>query len=385
VTTLSKTPAPPRRGDHLLVAVKPGAEAAVVERQQVILPELARAAWRKGVVTFRLPPGFDPPDDFFPELFVAQAVIRSFGQAVGASIDARADAAVAIAGKGPWDAVHVWRREPSVADRSADAGAGDTEEEVAEAIRRRIERSSRHRSTAADTMPGDLVLDCVIDSPDRWWIGWHRGLSPVSCRPGGMHPLREAVEKVSRAWLKLDEAIATSGVRLAAGERACELGASPGGACQRLLEAGLSVVGIDPAVVDPRVAEHPRFEQWRMRARDVKVKAFRGFDWFVADMNIDPTSTMESLGRILTAPGVRPKGVIATLKLPDWSRAAEIPGWLDRFREWGQTPVMARQLSTGGREVCVVTEPRRQAPTRKPGLPRKPALSRKPEAQAEGR
>ncbi len=175
-----------------------------------------------------------------------------------------------------------------------------------------------------------------------------------------MHPLREAADQVSRAWLKLDEAIDTSGIRLAAGERACELGASPGGACQRLLEGGLRVVGIDPALVDPRVAEHPQFEQWRMRARDVKLKGFRGFDWFVADMNIDPASTMESLGRILAAPGVRPKGVIATLKMPDWSRVAEIPRWLDQFREWGQTPVMARQLSTGGREVCVVTQLRKQ-------------------------
>jgi 23S rRNA (cytidine2498-2'-O)-methyltransferase len=323
-----------------------------VERQKAILPELARAAWRKGIVTFRLPPGFDPPDDFFPDLLMAQVVIRSFGQATGASIDARADAAVAITGRGPWDAVHVWRREPAVADRPADGSAGDAEKDVAEAIHSRIELSTRDRSTVADTMPGDLIFDCVIDSPDRWWIGWHRASTPVSCRPGGMHPRREAPDKVSRAWLKLDEAIDTSGIRLAAGDRACELGASPGGACQRLLEAGLRVVGIDPALVDPRVAEHPRFEPWRMRARDVKLKAFRGFDWFVADMNIDPTSTMESLGRILTAPGVRPKGVIATLKLPDWSRAAELGGWLDAFRGWGFEP-RARQLSTAGREVFV--------------------------------
>ena len=375
MTQPSAAPAPTQRGDYLLVAVKPGAESALVERQKVILPALTRAAWRRGVVTFRLPPGFDPPDDFFPDLHVAQAVVRSFGQVVGDSIEARADAAVSLAGRGPWDALHVWCREPAIEDRPADkksigsestgsksarGGPVDDTAVVAEAIRHRIEPTSRDRTLERGTVPGDLVLDCVIDSADRWWIGWHRASTPVSCRPGGMHPLREAADKVSRAWLKLDEAILTSGICLAAGERACELGASPGGACQRLLEAGLHVVGIDPALVDPTVAEHPRFEQWRMRARDVKLKAFRGFDWFVADMNIDPTSTMESLGRILTAPGVRPKGVVATPKLPDWSRAAEIPGWLDRFREWGQTPLMVRQLSTGGREVCVVTERRKQ-------------------------
>ena len=44
---------------------------------------------------------------------------------------------------------------------------------------------------------------------------------------------------------------------------------------------------------------------------------------------------------------------VATLKLPDWARVAELPRWLDAFRNWGYVP-RARQLSTGGREVCVV-------------------------------
>lgn len=341
----SITAAPARRGDHLLVAVNPGAEAALVARQQAILPQLSRAAWRRGVVTFTLAEGLDPADDFFPDLFFAQAVCRSYGQVKGSSVDALADAAIAVAGRGPWDAIHVWHREEKAAETVT----------IHEALRGRIDMSRTADAHAMAASPGDLVLDCLVDSPERWWIGWHRAHSPWSCLPGGMHPVSLPPGKVSRAWLKLDEAIATSGIAFRKGERACELGASPGGACQRLLEAGLKVVGIDPAVVDPSVTAHPKFEQWRMRARDVKLAAFRGFDWFVADMNIDPASTMESLGRALTASGVRPKGTIVTLKLPDGSRAAEIPGWLEQFRGWGQVPRMARQLSTGGREICVVT------------------------------
>ena len=82
-----------------------------------------------------------------------------------------------------------------------------------------------------------------------------------------------------------------------------------------------------------------------------------------------------SCGRLLESAPERPRGVIATLKLPDWSRAAELGGWLDRFRAWGYVP-RARQLSTGGREVCVcglqvggtVTAARRsRRATRSPG------------------
>ena len=332
-------PVPANRGGFLLVGCQGGAEAALCERQQAILPQATKAAWRRGVVTFRLG-NFDPPDDFFPDLVFARSVIRSFGQVAAATAAERIAALKNLVSHPRWDNVHVWCRDPRV------------EADVRDIRMALLTAYDLPPALAATAAPGDLVLDCVIDTTERWWVGWHRVGTPSSRQPGGMHPMPLAADKVSRAWLKLDEALETFAIGLEPGQRAVELGCAPGGACQRLLEAGLRVVGVDPAVVDPRVSGHPRFEQWRMRARDVKLRSFRGFDWVVADMNIDPTSTLESIGRVVTAPGVRPAGIIATLKLPEWSRAAELPGWLDQFHAWGFAP-RARQLSTGGREVCV--------------------------------
>ena len=70
---------------------------------------------------------------------------------------------------------------------------------------------------------------------------------------------------ISRAWLKLDEAIARFGIQFHSGERVCELGAAPGGACQRLLEANLRVVGVDPATIHPQIAEHEQFTHKKTR------------------------------------------------------------------------------------------------------------------------
>jgi len=338
----SATPAPAVRGTFLLATCQGGAEASLVRRQELILPTVAKAAWRRGMVTFRLESS-DPPDDFFPDLVFARAVIRSLGQVSGASDPERVAAVRTLVAHPSWDTIHVWHR-----DRRMEP---EIDAESARALL--LAAYGKPADISATARPGDLVLDCLIDTADRWWVGWHRAGTPMSCVPGGIHQTDLPTDKVSRAWLKLDEAIATFGVDLRPGQRAVELGASPGGACQRLLEAGLTVVGIDPALVDERVAAHATFEQWRMRARDVKLKSFRGFDWIIADMNIDPRSTLESLGRIVTAAGVKPAGIIATLKLPDWSRAEELPGWLDSFRSWGFAP-RARQVSTGGREVCVV-------------------------------
>jgi len=347
----------PSRDHFLLVACQPGSEEAVFLAQQAFLPEATRAAWRKAVVTFRLPEHCPFPGDF--DLPFSRTLVRSLGQVTGSSPIDLATAAVAAAPEAP-ACIHVWqrvpplRREPKPGQASEPLpSAVEVHAEVARLLGH-AEGSEGHEAVAGRVASrGETVLDLVIDSADRAWVGWHQARSPVSCWPGGIYGGSLPEDAVSRAWLKLDEALAAFEVPVQPGQRACELGAAPGGASQRLLGLGLKVVGIDPAEIDPRVAEHANFEHWQMRARDLRLKQLRGFDWLVTDMNIDPSSTMDALERAATAPGGSLRGIIATLKLPRWSRAADLPAWCERFRAWDFTP-QARQLSCGGREVCVV-------------------------------
>lgn len=356
----------PPPSEFLLAACQAGAEGAVRERMAVGWPDVKPGAWRRGVVTFRLPaPVQDLPADLLDRLVFARTLIHSLGQVTGSDPAALAAEATARAGTTGWQRVHCWHRQFAPGPQPPSLA-----EPVAAALAATLAACGLPAQTDPTARPGDLVLDVVLDSPERWWVGWHRAAEPATCWPGGIHRLATGplpAGKVSRAWLKLDEAIAVFGIPLAAGERGVELGAAPGGACQRLLEAGLRVVGVDPAIVDPAVAALPGFTQWRMRARDVPVARFAGFDWLVADMNIDPRSTLAALGRVATAKGVRPAGIVATLKIPAWSRAGEVAEWLAAFAGWGFR-TRARQLSSSGRELCVVATPGglRPHPARRP-------------------
>lgn len=333
----------------LLIACQGGAEQALQQRQQRWFPAWRQTAWRRGVVSFRLPDTtlHEPawrnraiPAEVADQLVFGQTMVRCLGQVTGSTMTERVTAAAERTAVTSFADVHVWNR-----DLRLDSDP--------EAIRDALAQAHGVPAQPSAAGASSRVLDCIVDTADRWWIGWHQLQEAADHWPGGRYPGHLPPDAVSRAWLKLDEAISRFDLTFTPGQRACEFGASPGGACQRLLAAGLQVIGVDPATIDRRVTDHPQFTHWQKRARDVRLKDLRGCDWLVTDMNIDPTSTIAALERVLATPGRRPQGVIATLKLPDWSRAEALDDWLARFATWGYQP-RVRQLATGGREVCLV-------------------------------
>ena len=106
---------------------------------------------------------------------------------------------------------------------------------------------------------GDLVLDCVVVEPEEWWVGYHRASGVASRWPGGLFQSELPAEAVSRAYLKMAEALAWSRMPTKKGEQWAEIGSAPGGASQALLKQGVKVIGIDPAEMDPAVLANPDF------------------------------------------------------------------------------------------------------------------------------
>jgi 23S rRNA (cytidine2498-2'-O)-methyltransferase len=198
------------------------------------------------------------------------------------------------------------------------------------------------------------VLDCVLVEPRQWWLGWHRARRVETRWPGGVPQIASPPDMISRAYLKITEALTWSELPFAAGDRCVEIGSAPGGACQALLERGCVVTGVDPAQMDTRVLAHPRFTHVRARAKDLKRAFYADFRWLVSDANVAPNYTLDTVEAIVTDPRTRIEGLLLTLKLTKPALVDALPDHLARVRSWGYAAVRARQLAFNRAEVCVL-------------------------------
>ena len=340
-----------------------GAEGALKRELATRAPGMRPAFSRPGFVTFKLDEPVAAPETFqLPSAF-ARTSGFSLGAVKGESLHdlarqtwelpeiARALAAIEIAG------VHVWQRDARPpGTRGFEPYATPLAEEVEQALRElspvaalRIDDPAYRKSAPRNRW----VLDVALVEPNQWWVGCHRAASRTASWPGGVPPIELPEHAVSRAYLKMAEALAWSSLPMSRGEQIVELGCAPGGASQALLDAGLVVIGVDPAETDPEVLAHSRFTHVRAKSVEAPRRIFRGVQWLAADMNVAPQYTLDAVESIVTHPGVSIRGMLLTLKLADWKLADELPALVERVRGWGYRDVRLRQLAFNRQEICL--------------------------------
>jgi 23S rRNA (cytidine2498-2'-O)-methyltransferase len=325
-------------------------------------PELRFAFSRPGFVTFRLPAGAAAGE----ALELRSVFARTWGYSLG-KVDGTDDRQLArdagrLVAAGLPDAgfqhVHAWPRErPLPGDEGFDGSAEEPARAVGALLVAQLPQAAQP-GVNAEAAPGEAVLDCVLVERHEWWLGWHRATSPETRWPGGVPPLVLPQRLISRAYLKIIEALEWSELPVAPGDRCVEIGSAPGGASLALLERGLQVTGIDPAEMDPAVLAHPSFVHVRARAKDVKRSVFRECRWLVMDANVAPNYTLDTLDGVLAHGGARPEGLVLTLKLTDPALAEKLPAIADRIRRYGYRRVRMRQLAFNRQEVCAVASDR---------------------------
>ena len=327
---------------------------------------------RPGLLTFKVtplaapshepgkeaPPSPAPPHDWMVRLSgCALGQVRS-PQHTASTAEQLVAQAIDLAGN-QWQAVHVFERDRHLPGMFGfEPGPTPLCHEIGQ-------RFAAGLSAAAGTPPppvnlpaefGHRVLDVVLIEPHHWLIGYHVVERPHERWPGGAYAAPAPDPMVSRAYLKMAEAVAWSGLPLAPGDCIAEIGSAPGGACQRLLDLGLRVTAIDPAEMDPLLLDHPRLEHWRGKSSAIRRRMYAKFRWLAADANVAPNYTLDAVEDIVTYKTSRIEGLILTLKLSSYDLSAHMDTYLDRVRSWGFQRVEVRQLAANRRECCVVAQ-----------------------------
>lgn len=232
-----------------------------------------------------------------------------------------------------------------------------TAAQIAEAL----QQAGIQLETRLPSATGDTVLDVVVgeSEADSFFVGLHTHQPGCHADPGGLPRLTLAADAPSRAWLKLEQALAWRGWQELdwRGQTALDLGCAPGGATYALLSRGLRVIGVDTGEMDERVykaaeAHGGEFEHWRIPAGKIDLRSLPAqIDLLLCDINLAPTQVLPILERLQRrAPARR---LILTLKLNSQALENQADEFINAVRRFSPGPVYATQLAANRREICV--------------------------------
>ncbi|MBE3559393.1 MAG: hypothetical protein IMW89_09225 [Ktedonobacteraceae bacterium] len=189
-------------------------------------------------------------------------------------------------------------------------------------LNRLLAEAIAEETGAIESVKKPRVVVSILCTTEKGFLGISTVEENLSSWPGGARHFAQTEEQISRAEFKLLEALEVFSIALPVGEEALDLGAAPGGWTRLLLDAGLSVVAVDPARLDARLTGHPHLQHYHGYAENYLEEAIHSgkcFAIIVNDMRMDAREAARLLGR--AARCLRQDGiVISVFKLPHATR-----------------------------------------------------------------
>jgi 23S rRNA (cytidine2498-2'-O)-methyltransferase len=226
-------------------------------------------------------------------------------------------------------------------------------------INRSLAEAISEETGAVESIKKPRIVVSLLCVAEKGYLGISTAHDNLSDWPGGTRHYAQTPEQISRSEFKLLEALEIFGVHMPSQGRALDLGAAPGGWTRLLLEAGLHVVAVDPANLDPRLNGLSHLEHYQSYAEtyiEDAVKRKRRFDVIVNDMRMDARDASRLLGQASLC--LRPEGfVVSVLKLPHETREIQPLATLREalnILKMDYTIVNARQLFHNRQEVTVI-------------------------------
>jgi 23S rRNA (cytidine2498-2'-O)-methyltransferase len=314
--------------DFAFATCLPGLEPALKREVARTRPGLHFAYSRPGLVTFKSADVITA-DDVSPTVFA-----HVWGKALGPAREP-ADVAHQLADHAPHRA-HVFARDP------------ETTPDL-------VPWQQAIALPGGPALSGEIVADVVVADGEPAWVGVHRHDVHHLPWPGGEIPVEVPPEAPSRAYAKIEEAIAWARLPVERGHVALEIGAAPGGAVLALARRGVEVWGVDSAEVAPQVLAQPGVHHLKMKVGALRWEDLpERVDWLLVDVNLAPQVALHEVARLMPRLRKTLRGAVITLKLNDWAFVDELPALVARIQQLGLPDVRLRHLPSNRREVCAV-------------------------------
>lgn len=313
---------------------------------------LTPAFMRPGLITWKsralLPRDFDFNSVFARVSGISLGLCKSSGDLAQSTLQALGGASFHL---------HVFPREVS------EEGVSDETWQTIDATRERLVTALRAEGLSLfDPRPptaGEWVIDVITEpASENLFAGLHRHNAARHPLPGALPRIVLHADAPSRAYLKIEQALAWRGIHSDAlrGLTALELGSAPGGGSLALLQRGMNVIGVDTGEMDARVtAFHgengARFTHLRTTAGSLAEHPLPRIDLLLSDMNLAPPAVLKYVEAIQRR--VRAKMVLVTLKLNDRTMESQLPGFIAHFERFAPGRVFTTQLQANRREVCL--------------------------------
>ncbi|GCE06829.1 SAM-dependent methyltransferase [Dictyobacter aurantiacus] len=237
-------------------------------------------------------------------------------------------------------------------------------------INKALAEALAEETAAIEDVKKPQVIVSLLATMDRGYLGISTAEENLSAWPGGARHYAQTDEQISRAEFKLLEAIEVFGVILPTEGKALDLGAAPGGWTRLLLDAGLEVVAVDPAKLDPRLAGRRGLTHYRGYAEDYleeAVQRHQHYDLIVNDMRMDAREAARLISKAAACLDPEEGLMISVFKLPHATLAIDpfvnLKEALNILKR-SYAVVQAHQLFHNRQEVTVVAaQPLPQART----------------------
>jgi 23S rRNA (cytidine2498-2'-O)-methyltransferase len=327
-----------------------GAERALKHELSRTRPSLRPAYQRPGLITFKSNVQLTVDHELHAVL------ARTCGLSLGTVADVEA-ACVRIAELPSPLRLHVIEAELFRPDEAPPQHvAGQLAAKIDTALRAAMPNTF-HVSEVAE--PDELVLDVIVAPGDPMLLGLHRHSSALSPHPGGQYIYEVPDNSPSRAYRKIEEAIAAFALPMRSGDTALELGAAPGGAAYALARRGLNVIAVDPAEMDMKVLafrgpDGAGVKHLRKPMNEVDENLLPSkVQWLLMDVHLAPQVALRAVSRFTSLYKKSLLGMVFTLKLNEWSFLDEVDRFMDAAQVMGMVTPRVKQLPAHRQEVVL--------------------------------